>query len=168
MTIKTNRLLLVPVQIDHIADIYKHFNKQIITYLIPSVPAHISTTETLVQNFIEQKKNKTDYVYAITLIETGEFIGLTGLHDLKNPIPTLGIWTKYESHGNHYGRETIGGMIQLAGSLGFKKSYYPVDRRNIASTKIPLFYGGQLIKKCEEKNTFDDRILELVVYEITV
>ena len=97
-----------------------------------------------------------------------DFIGLVGLHNLKNEVPELGIWTKLESHGNHYGREAIGGLIDYAHVLKIKKLYYPVDRRNISSKKIPLFYGGKLIVDYKEVKTLDGRILEEEVYEIEI
>lgn len=34
---------------------------------------------------------------------------------------SLVIWTKIYSHGNHYGREAIGGAIDYTKSLGVKK-----------------------------------------------
>ena len=136
--------------------------------MFPSPAKNIDETQNVVHMFIEQHKNKTDYVYAITLKSTDEFIGLVGLHNLKNEVPELGIWTKLESHGNHYGREAIGGLIDYARVLKIKKLYYPVDRRNISSKKIPLFYGGKLIVDYKEVKTLDDRILEEEVYEIEI
>ena len=46
--------------------------------------------------------------------------------------------------------------------------YNLVDRRNIASKKIPLFYGGKLIVDYKEIKTSDGRILEEEVYEIKI
>ena len=57
-------------------------------------------------------------------------------------------------------------LFQLV--LKIKKLYYPVDRRNISSKKIPLFYGGKLIVDYKEVKTLDDRILEEEVYEIEI
>ena len=168
MNIETERLKLIPVSEKYVEEIYKHFNEKITKYMSVSPAKDIDETRNVVNMFLEQRKNKTDYVYAITLKSSNEFIGLVGLHNLKNEVPELGIWTKLESHGNHYGREAIGGLIDYARVLKIKKLYYPVDRRNISSKKIPLFYGGKLIVDYKEVKTLDDRILEEEVYEIEI
>lgn len=166
MNIETNRLLLIPINENYTREIFENFNENVITYMLPTVAKNINETQEVVDRFIEQRKNNTDYVYAITIKETGAFIGLVGLHNFKNEIPELGVWTKVESHGNHYGREAIGGVIKHARELGIRKMCYPVDRRNIASRKIPLFYGGKLIADYKEVKTLDGRTLEVEEYEI--
>lgn len=168
MNIETERLILVPVSEHHIDPIFEHFTEKVITYMLPNTAKHIDETRSVVQRFIEQRNNNTNYVYAITLKSNSEFIGLVGLHNVKNEIPELGIWTKLESHGNHYGREAIGGLIDLARGLGIKKLCYPVDRRNAPSKKIPLFYGGKLVVDYKEVTTPDGRILEEEIYEIEI
>ncbi len=166
MDIETKRLKLVPVSEKHIEDIFEHFNKRITTYMFPAPAKDISETREVVSRFIEQREMRTDYVYAITLKPCGEFIGLCGLHSLKNETPEIGVWTKIEAHGNHYGREAVGGLIQYAGSLGIKKLYYPVDRRNVPSKKIPLYYGGIPVESLKYVETPDGRVLEEEIYMI--
>ncbi|GAA0730199.1 hypothetical protein GCM10008905_31200 [Clostridium malenominatum] len=168
MNIETSRLILVPVSEVHVKEIFENFNEQIITYMEPQVLKNMDETYKIVKGFIESRENNTDYVYAITLKSSGEFIGLVALHNLKNETPELGIWTKIYSHGNHYGREAIGGLIDCAKGLGVKKLCYPVDRRNIPSRKIPLFYGGKLVTEYKKVETSDGRILEEEIYEILI
>ena len=164
--IKTERLILVPVDERFIDDVFENFNESVNIYMYPAVAKNIDETKAVIDGFIEMREKKSDYVYAITLKSTGEFIGLAGLHNLKNEAPELGIWTKKQAHGNHFGREAIGALLKLAKEMGYKSAIYPVDRRNIASKKIPIFYGGILIEGCEEVSTPDGRILEKVVYSI--
>lgn len=168
MNLITERLLLVPVSQRHTQEIFEHFNKKIITYMSPAVADNISETHRVVRGFIEQRKNNTDYVYAIALKTSGEFVGLVGLHHLKDKIPELGIWIKLEAHGNHYGREAIGAVINVAKTLGLKKLCYPVDRKNTPSKKIAFFYGGELAGNGKTVETQDGRVLELETYQIQV
>lgn len=168
INIETRRLVLVPVSDVHTKEIFKHFNEQIITYMFPKVSKNIDETYKVVKSFVNSRENHTDYVYAITLKSSDEFIGLVGLHNLKDESPELGIWTKISSHGNHYGREAIGGVIEYAKSLEIKKLIYPVDRRNVSSKKIPIFYGGKMITEYLEVKTPDGRILEEEIYEILI
>lgn len=135
MNIETKRLVLVPITQKYTFDIFKNFNNEVAKYMFPCPAKEICETINIVENWIRQRADKTDYVYAITLKETSEFLGVAGLHDLNNEAPELGIWTKINIHGNHYGREAIGGIIEYAKKQGIAKLIYPVDKRNIASKK---------------------------------
>lgn len=168
MEFETPRLVLVPVSQEHTPAIYRYFTAGVVRYMVPNPAKDISETRAVVQEFIAQRESRTDYVWAITLKETREFIGLVGLHNLKEAVPELGIWTKEEAHGNHYGREAVGGVLEFAGRLGLKVLCYPVDRRNIASKKIPFFYGGRLVSPVRQVPVAGGRILEEERYEIPV
>ena len=160
-----SRLTLVTVGKEHIGDIFANFTDEVTTYMFPCPAKEISETESVVENFIKQRNDGTDFVYVITLSETGEFLGTCGLHKLKDKIPELGIWTKISAHGKHYGREAIGGLIDKASNMDIEKLFYPVDKRNIASKKIPLYFGGALTGE-KEVATPDKRILLIEEYLI--
>lgn len=166
MTIETKRLLLVPVARQDIDNIYAHFTKQVARFMFPAAAKSRDEMAAAVQRFMEQRANGTDHVYTIRRRADGEFLGLAGLHNLRDDIPELGIWTKPAAHGHHYGREAIGGLIGEARGRGLRTLRYPVDRRNIPSRKIPLFYGGRRTVDFPEVQTTDGRILEEEIYEI--
>ncbi|OON94526.1 MAG: hypothetical protein ATN31_03105 [Candidatus Epulonipiscioides saccharophilum] len=167
MEINTNRLKLVPINHKFEEDIFNNFTPEVTIYMTPTPAKNIQETRNIISKFLKDWENKTDYVFAITLKDTNEFIGLTGIHAIKSDRPTLGIWTKTSSHGNHYGREAIGGIIKLATILNLPKVFYPVDNRNIASEKIAIFYNGhKLLSDFKESITSDNRLLLLETYEI--
>ena len=168
MDIHTRRLYLMPVAEEHVPEIFANFNEQVTQYMIPAPASDIGETYSVVRGFISQRQAGTDYVYAIMTKDIGEFIGLVGLHYLNTDLPHLGIWTKIAAHGNHYGREAIGGVIEYAKSLGIKKLCYPVDRRNTASKKIPLFYGGRPVSTSESVEAAGGKVLQIEKYEIEV
>lgn len=164
--LKTERLALIPVTLEYAQDIFENFNDIVTKYMYPCPSENISQTIDVVNSFIKKREKGMEVVYAITLLENGEFLGLAGLHGLTREIPELGIWTKLSSHGNHYGREAIGGVIDFARESGIKKLCYPVDERNIPSKKIPIYYGGVVVREKETEITPDNRILNVVTYEI--
>lgn len=82
--------------------------------MYPCPAKEISETQAIAERWVKQRAEKTDDVYAITHKETAEFLGIAGLHNLNSAAPELGIWTKISSHGNHYGKEAIGGLIEYA------------------------------------------------------
>lgn len=168
MNIETTRLLLVPVTKKYTSDIFANFTTEVTTYMYPCPAKEIGETEKIIECWIKQRNAKTDYVYAITRKETSEFLGMVGLHNLDRDTPELGIWTKISSHGNHYGKEAIGGLIEFAKNQGYLKLIYPVDKRNISSKKIPIYYGGKLIESNKIETTPDGRTLDEEVYEIVL
>ncbi len=169
MNLTTKRLVLKPITTEFIGVIFENFTDEVTTYMFPDPAKDIDETTQVVDMFINQREVGTDLVYAITLVDTGEFLGLAGLHGLKNKeMPELGIWTKLSCHGNHYGREAVGGVIEHAKNLGHKKLLYPVDRRNIASKKIPLYFNAELINPYKEEITPSGKVLEEEIYVIHV
>ena len=162
----SERLRLIPLTREYAKDIFENFNEKVTKYMYPCPAEKLSETVKIVDLFIEKRKSGLEVVYAITLIDTGEFIGLVGLHNITQPVPELGIWTKLSSHGNHYGREAIGAVIEYAKILGITKLCYPVDERNIPSRKIPQYYGGRLVESNENQVTPDGRILTIETYTI--
>ncbi len=168
MKLETNRLVLLPASEEYLHDIFHHFTEEVTVLMTPSPAKNIQETKAVIEMFVKQREAETDFVFMITKKESGAFIGAVGLHEIKEPIPHLGIWTKKSAHGNHYGREAIGGMIDFAKSLGFHKVHYSVDYRNEASKKIPLFYGGKLVQTCKESVAMSGKILQLETYEIPI
>ncbi len=166
MNLTTNRLELVPISHKFEKELFENFTSEVTTYMFPPPSKEISETAKFVEISIKGRENKTDYIYVILLKDTKEFIGTVGLHFREYDSPEFGIWTKISSHGNYYGREAIGGMIEFAKGLGCKKVIYPVDKRNISSKKIPIYYGGKVIIPHLEVKTPDGRILQEEVYEI--
>lgn len=164
--LETARLRLVPVSEAHVDDIFRYFDEKVTAYMVPGPAADKEETRAVVRRFIRQRENGTDFVFAITRRTDGEFLGLAGLHDLESGVPELGIWTKTQTHGHRFGREAVGGLIEEARRRGFHEAVYPVDKRNVPSRKIPLFYGGRLIEEAREFRTQDGRLLEIEQYAI--
>lgn len=168
MNIETERLRLRPVSERDVDDIYRHFNEQVTRYMFPPAAKDRKEMQAAVHRFMTQWSSGTDAVFTVVRKGSEEFIGVAGLHGLKQEIPEIGIWTKLEAHGRHYGREAVGGLIGYARTLGLRVLCYPVDRRNIPSRKIPRFYGGQLTTSLQKVETPDGRMLEEEVYEIVL
>ncbi len=166
--IETARLVMLPLNLEYAQVVFDNFTDELTTFLISSAPKKIAETMKFIEMAMRQRSEKTDLVYAIHLKATNDFLGLTGLHHLQNESPEFGIWIKKDAHSNHYGREAIGGLMVLAKQLGYSKAIYPVDWRNEASKKIPLYYNGVQILERKEHATFSNGILEIDTYEISL
>ncbi len=168
MNSETERLTLNLVHFDDAQDIFVNFTHEVNVYMQPEVPQQLSDTLSYIKLSMAEHELHLTSLYVIRTKQDAEFIGIVSLHHLNHEVPEIGIWTKKGSHGHHYGREAVGGVIEIAKQRGFQKLVYPVDWRNEPSKKIPQFYGGVVIEQDKKLVTDEGRILELMVYEITL
>jgi len=167
--IVTNRLLLKSISIEYKENIFSEFTEEITTYMCPQSPREISETETFIQEGIAQLTSGSDLRVVILKKETQEFLGcagIHGIHNVKQQHPELGIWLKKAAHGNKYGLEAIAAIKNWAdANLKYEYLSYPVDRRNVASRKIPEALGGQISREYEHIK-MNGNILHLLEYRI--
>ena len=55
----------------------------------------------------------TDMAVAIVDKVSDEYIGNCGVHSLQASVPSVGLWIKASAQGKGYGREVIGGLLDL-------------------------------------------------------
>ena len=167
LTIESDRIKLLIIDNKFENDIFREFTQEVTTYMIPSPPENIEET----RDFIAASRNgiKAGYNLQFVVISkaTGEFLGNCGLHgENKVKTPEIGIWLKKNAHGKRYGREAVRTLVDWSKkNINLDYFIYPVDRRNIASRKIPESLGGQIIK--ESQTTIPTgKKLDIVVYKI--
>jgi [ribosomal protein S5]-alanine N-acetyltransferase len=80
--------------------------------------------------------------------ESGEFLGVCGLHHTDTAAIEIGLWLKIGEHGKGYGTEAVKALIKFA-EEHFKPDflYYPVDKLNTASRNIPEKLGFTIVKE---------------------
>lgn len=137
ITIETERLLLVPITMHYIEEIFKEFTSEITTYMSPKPAKDISETKKFIQDSIETMNAWNNYQTVILDKITREFLGCAWLHVDNAKAPELGIRIKKSAHGKKFGREAVTGLSDRAKkNLGFEYLFYPVDKDNISSRKI--------------------------------
>lgn len=165
--ISTNRLLLKHISLEYKEDIFSEFTAEITRYMIPRSPQYISETELFINQSILQVGNGGALIFVIIKKLSHEFLGCAGIHDLAGN-PELGIWLKRSAHGNKYGLEAITAIKKWADeNLNHKYISYHVDRRNIASRKIPEALGGNIFREYDRVN-MSSNTLHLVEYRINL
>jgi len=135
--------------------------------MMPKPAADISETEAFVDGALLALAQRTELHLVICQKDTGEFLGICGLHGRDDVAePELGIWIKEAAHGFRYGLEAVDALVSWASeSLDCDQFIYPVDRRNASSRAIAERLDGGLIREIKAKN-MSGRILEEVVYGI--
>ncbi len=158
-------LLLKPIALEYKEEIFSEFNEEITTYTYPCPAKMIAETELFIKNSIKELKNGTNLLLVVLAKDSGEFLGCAGLHDIDKEL-RLGIWLKKAAHGNKYGLEAITALKEWAErNLDYEYILYPVDRRNIASKKIPEALGGKVISQYQKVN-MSGNLLDTLEYRI--
>lgn len=165
--ILSERLQLVPISESYNEHIFRDFTDDITRYMFPATPSNIEQVNSFIQASQDGMDRQTDLVLVITLNDTGEFLGVCGLHEKENPEqPELGVWLKKAAHGSHYGREAICSLVEWArNNLSLSHMAYPVDRDNTPSRKIAEYLGGVIIHEGSKKS-MSGTMLNEVVYKI--
>lgn len=167
LEIKGERIKLVSISHAYLTKIFKEFTPDIVRYMMPKAPEEISETAAFITASIAGMHEGYELVMVILDKESGEFLGVCGLHGKDRlRTPEFGIWLKRSAHGNHYGGEAMRTMGSWAvENLDIDFILYPVDRNNIPSRKIPESLGGVIIRE-KMVETMRDAFLDEVVYRI--
>ena len=146
--LESERLRLVPIEEKYANEIYTEFTPEVTQYMFPKPAENIEETLGFIHSALQGLEQGNNLQMVIVLKNTEEFIGCIGLHDIDTQAPEVGIWTKKSSHGHSYGFEAGTAIIQWAfDHLACDHLVYPVDRRNIASRRIPARHGGKIMKE---------------------
>ncbi|PKO24737.1 MAG: N-acetyltransferase [Betaproteobacteria bacterium HGW-Betaproteobacteria-8] len=164
--IETERLRLLPIGQSYAEEIFRNFTAEITRYMYPKPPTEISETLAFIDYSLKALNDGNCLQLVVTDKTTNEFLGCAGLANIGKTDPELGIWLKKSAHGSGYGLETITGIIAWARSnIEFEYLRYPVDRRNIASRRIPERNGGVASKEYRKTNQ-SGNVLDEIEYWI--
>ena len=163
--ILTNRLVLQPISMKYKKDIFSEFTAKITIYMQPRSPQDIAETELFINQSIIEVGNGSALIFVILKKESQEFLGCAGIHDIARN-PEIGIWLKRSAHGNKYGLEAITAIKKWVDeNLHYECLRYSVDRRNIASRKIPEALDAKIFMEYDRVN-MSGNTLHLLEYRI--
>lgn len=109
----TERLVLRPPHADDIEDLLALANNRRIAEMLARMPHPYGLVDAL--EFLAMAEQRaTGCIYAVTLAETGRFIGCAGLEDWRGTGMEIGYWLgePYWDHG--YATEVAGALVDLA------------------------------------------------------
>ncbi len=164
--IESERLIQVPITMAYAESIFREFTDEITRFMYPPTPVVLEETVTFIKSAMVSLNDGTNLQMVVQDKTTGEFLGCSGVHELGQAMPELGIWIKKGAHGRGIGMEAVSALMTWAWTnLACENLTYPVDRRNTASRRIPELHGGVVMKEWKEikQNGFE---LDLVGYQI--
>ncbi|MEX8494590.1 GNAT family N-acetyltransferase [Sphaerotilus sp.] len=164
--IESERVLLVPIHAGFRTVIFETFTARITRYMHPKPSDTVEEMGRFVSDSVAGLAAATNLQMVILSRSDEVFLGCIGLHGLDRPDPEMGLWLKEAVHGRGLGREAAGALIAWARAQGrFECVRYPVDRRNLASRKIPEAHGGVIAREFREVSGSGFE-LDLIEYRI--
>ncbi len=151
--LKTNRLLLRPLNLDDAEIIFKNwtFDERVAKYCRLYPHKSIYETKQLLEMYLEQAERGFDYRWGIVLQETNELIGCIDVVDLSdnNKTATVGYVLSHKYWNNGISTEALSAVITKLFDDGIEtiKAEHHID--NIAS--------GRVMEKCSMKYTHSDK-----------
>lgn len=148
--IKTERLILKPVEEINVDDINESFNKELTKYMPFSPTGDRNDILSFVHQSQKELENNTDLVLAVHDLNN-EFIGCCGIHNISSESAEVGLWVKKSMQGRGLGTEIIISLIEFI-EINFTVKFiiYPVDEANTASRRIPEKLGFTAYKKYQK------------------
>lgn len=134
--IKTDRLRIIPFDMNYLEAYYAEFNKEIVKYQYPDPFESISDAQNVLQGFVDQMAQ--DEMLFLTIITSdGDFVGGVEVHGLQEQYPELGIWIKKLSQQKGYAYEALSSVLKWVDSEYQKDWYvYEADVRNKGSIRL--------------------------------
>lgn len=162
--IHSSRLTLQPVSNEFKLDICGEFTLEITRYM-PFTPTNdIKETEDFIAHAADELINGKAIHFCILKTGMSEFMGCGALDHIDSGAVEIGLWLKKSVHGNGYGTETVKALMDFAEqNIDFDYLFYPVDKNNHASRRIPEKLGFFVAASYEKKKNETD-ILHVVEY----
>ena len=162
----TDRIHLQLVDQSYAEAIFQEFTDEIAYYMLPKPAKTIADTLQFIQSSKLDFDAGKSFTVMITKVDSGEFLGCGGIHELDSRTPAFGIWIKKSAHGNKFGLEAVSALKKWAEKyLDYDYLIYPADKDNWPSRKIAESLGGVVFNE-ENCDSMTGRVLHLVNYHI--
>lgn len=163
--LQTQRLMIVPFDMNYLNDYYDGFDKEITKYQYPDSFDSVEAAKNLLQEFIDEM-NRGEMLFLAILDKKGVFVGGLEVHGLAQEYPELGIWIKKDFQGNGYAYEALSHILQNLNQIYQKEWYvYEADIRNKPSIALVAKFSYQK-EGIDEFTTESGKELKLQKYLI--
>ena len=155
---------------DDVADIARLANNRNISSMLGSMPYPYYEQDA--EQFVQKVSNPDagSHVFAITHIETGEFMGICGLHLEKRrfELPYIGYWLGEDYWGKGYATQAARALVDLFFKTGSEdKMLVTVLSNNDASRRVIEKCGGQFWKRGMDHSAYFGKDMEVDHFQVT-
>ncbi len=155
---------------DDVTDITALANNRNISSMVESMPYPYFDRHA--QEFIENvsKPEAGECVFAITHIETGELMGMCGLHltQRRFDMPHMGYWLGEGYWGKGYATQAARALVDLFFKVGTEdRLLMSVLEENTASRRVIEKCGGRFWKQDTNYSSFFEKEMKIDHFQIT-
>lgn len=148
--IASERLSIRPFSADDADATFRCITLSLTRFMSWEPPGDKDSFDAIWQGWLLTIADGTDFVFAIRQRGDGIFLGLVGLHHVRDTCPELGIWIREDFHKQGYGREAVGLVARWASlAPGIESFIYPVAEENNPSRAIAESLGGVIVERRE-------------------
>ncbi len=169
--LETKRLVLRPYRKSDAKNIVEKINhKEIVIYLFgPPYPYKMKDANWFINDSLKKSRKGKSHEFAITLKETGELIGGTGVNriDKKNSNANVGYWIAKEYQGKGYATEAAKKVVEFGFmKLKLMKLHAKVVSVNPASSIVlqKIGFKREGILRKHTKDLFANKWYDEIVY----
>lgn len=112
--LKSERLTLKSFTSTGSIDVYQVVTPTLTRFMAFAPSSTIEAFAEIWRTWFPRMAAGTGIFLVIRLTETGEFLGILGLHNVGAAEPEMGIWIKESKHGCGYGREAVATVVAWA------------------------------------------------------
>ena len=158
--IKTKRLFLRKLRSDDAESIFRNWasDSEVAKYVTWNVHKDMNETKAILDMWLAEYDNDNCYRYSIENKADGELIGMIDVVGYHHENPVIG----YCSWGNGYMTEALGAVMKELAEDGFDTFVIEAADDNVASNKVIIKNGFQLVGKRE------DRLSEMKPQVVTI
>ncbi|MCA8271591.1 GNAT family N-acetyltransferase [Burkholderia sp. AU30280] len=148
--IDSERLSIRPFSADDADATFRCITPSLTRFMSWEPPANRGDFDCIWRGWLLTIAEGTDFVFAIRQRDDRSFLGLAGLHRVRNASAELGIWIREDFHKQGFGRDAVGLVATWASlALGIESFTYPVAEQNYPSRRIAESLGGVVVERCE-------------------
>ena len=134
--IQSERLTLVPFEINYLNDYFTGFNAEITRFQWPEPFESVEDARSVLQGFLDEMAQGETLLFSV-LSESGEFLGSVEVHGLTGDCPELGVWITEAAQGRGYAYEALNAVLDHVRAHYHKDAfYYEADVRNTGSIRL--------------------------------
>jgi RimJ/RimL family protein N-acetyltransferase len=147
---ESDRLLIRPFSAGDADAAFGCITPSLTRFMSWEPPANRDVFDRIWQGWLPTIADGSDYTFAIRQKANGSFLGLSGLHGVRNASAELGIWIREDCHAQGFGSEAVSLVASWASlALGIACFTYPVAEENYPSRRIAESLGGVVVERRE-------------------
>jgi RimJ/RimL family protein N-acetyltransferase len=148
IVIESSRLSIRPFSGTDADAVFPCITSSLTRFMSWEPPASRQAFDRIWQSWLPAIADGTDFIFTVRRRSDGEFLGLAGLHHVRDTSPELGIWIREERHGEGLGHEAVATVARWASQRLHAEGFvYPVAEENYASRRIAESLGGVIIER---------------------